>query len=105
MNTVPDEQAPVVLINIFKCQARHQDELMDHLQALVRAQVALPGFVSATLHRGLNGGVIANQAVWADTASWKAMTRHPDVVGAMGPILTIATFEPHLYAPGDTIRA
>ncbi|AYG93858.1 antibiotic biosynthesis monooxygenase [Brevundimonas naejangsanensis] len=96
---------PVVLINIFKCDARHQDALMEGLEDLVRTQTALPGFVSATLHRGLNGRVAANHAVWASADHWKAMTRHPKVVAAMGPILAIATFEPHLYEPGEVIKA
>jgi hypothetical protein len=78
---------------------------MEHLAALVRIQTALPGFVSATLHRGLNGLVAANHAVWASAGAWKAMTRHPQVVAAMGPILAIATFEPHLYEPGEVIQA
>lgn len=92
---------PVVLINIFKCDSRHLDELMEHLTALARVQSALPGFVSAALHRGLNGRVAANHAVWASATDWKAMTRHPQVVAAMEPILAIATFEPHLYEPGE----
>ncbi|MNE20309.1 Tetracenomycin-F1 monooxygenase [compost metagenome] len=96
---------PVELINVFKCDARHQDELMEQLRALVRLQTALPGFVSATLHRGLNGRVAANHAVWASADHWKAMTRHPAIIAAMGPILTIATFEPHLYEPGEVIKA
>lgn len=97
--------APVELINVFKCDARHQDELMEQLRALVRLQTALPGFVSASLHRGLNGRVAANHAVWASADHWKAMTRHPQIVAAMGPILAIATFEPHLYEPGEVIEA
>lgn len=68
---------PVVLINIFKCDQRHLDELIERLAALAKVQSELPGFVSATLHRGLNGRVAANHAVWASATDWKAMTRHP----------------------------
>lgn len=94
----------VVLINIFKCEPRRQDVLMEHLTVLARAQTALPGFISATLHRGLNGRTVANHAVWRSADDWKAMTRHPTVVQAMGPILAVATFEPHLYEPGEVIE-
>ena len=96
---------PVVLINVFKCDPRNLDPLIEQLTALAQVQAALPGFVSATLHRGLNGRVAANHAVWASATDWKAMTRHPQVVAAMGPILAIATFEPHLYEPGEVIQA
>lgn len=105
MSADANDDSPVVLINIFKCDARRQEGLMAHLTALAQVQRALPGFVTATLHRGLNGRVIANHAVWASPGHWKAMTRHPDVMAAMGPILAIATFEPHLYEPGEVVGA
>ena len=97
--------SPVVLINIFKCDARRQDVLFEHLTALAQVQRALPGFVSGTLHRGLNGRVVANHAVWSSATDWKIMTRHPQVVAAMEPILALATFEPHLYEPGEVVEA
>ena len=97
--------SPVVLINIFKCDARRQEDLIEHLTALAQVQRALPGFVSATLHRGLNGRVVANHAIWDSATDWKVMTRHPSVVAAMGPILALATFEPHLYEPGEVVEA
>lgn len=99
-----NDAAPVVLINVFKCDARHQDELMTRLAALAQVQAALPGFVSATLHRGLNGRVAANRAVWTSADHWQAMTRHPAVIAAMEPVTAIAAFEPHLYEPGETVE-
>lgn len=94
---------PVVLINVYRCEPDRQMALMDHLAIMVRAQRELDGFVAATLHRGLNGRVAAVHAVWRSQNEWKAMARHPAVVEAMGPILAIATFEPHLYEPGEVI--
>lgn len=106
MNAVlsPDPDAvPVVLINVFKCQPDRQDLLLELLTGLMQTQVALPGFVSATLHRGLNGKTVANHAVWRSVEDWKAMTRDPAVSAAMNPIMAIATFEPNLYEPGEVI--
>lgn len=94
---------PVVLINVYRCEPDRQAALMEHLAVMVRAQRDLDGFVSATLHRGLNGRVAAVHAVWRSQNEWKAMARHPRVVEAMDPILAIATFEPHLYEPGEVI--
>ncbi|GAA0647906.1 antibiotic biosynthesis monooxygenase family protein [Brevundimonas lenta] len=94
---------PVVLINVYRCEADRQDALMEHLAIMVRAQRDLDGFVSAAIHRGLNGRVAAVHAVWRSREDWKAMARHPLVAGAMEPILAIATFEPHLYEPGEVI--
>lgn len=97
------DAVPVVLINVFKVDPTRQDELLELLAALTRAQVGLPGFLSATLHRGLNGKTVANHAVWRSVADWKAMTRDPDVAAAMSPIMAIATFEPNLYEAGEVI--
>jgi heme-degrading monooxygenase HmoA len=103
--TEPDADiAPVVLINVFKVQPEKQDELLEMLATLTRAQVGLPGFVSATLHRGLNGKTVANQAVWRSVEDWKAMTRNDAVSKAMLPIMAIATFEPNLYEAGEVIE-
>lgn len=94
---------PVVLINVYRCQPERQAALMEHLAALLEAQRRLDGFVSATLNRGLNGRVAAVHSVWRSQADWKAMARHPSVALAMDPILAIATFEPHLYEPGEVV--
>ena len=98
------DPAPVVLINVYRCEPERLDTLMDHLTTMIRAQRELNGFVSATVHRGLNGRVAAVQAVWRSREDWKAMTRHPTVNQVMGPIMALATFEPHLYEPGEVIE-
>lgn len=97
------DPAPVVLINVYRCEPARLEALMEHLTAMLRAQRNLDGFISAAVHRGLNGRVAAVQAVWRSREDWKAMTRHPAVNEAMEPIMAIATFEPHLYEPGEVI--
>jgi len=91
--------AHVVLINVYRCEPERQATLMEHLAAVVRAQRGRDGFVSATLHRGLNGRVAAVHGVWRSREAWKAMARHPEVAAAMEPVMAVATFEPHLYEP------
>lgn len=98
------EADAVVLINIYRCEPERQDALMEHLAAMLRTQRPLDGFVSATLHRGLNGRVAAVHSIWRSRDDWKAMARNPAVAEAMDPILAIATFEPHLYEPGEVIE-
>jgi heme-degrading monooxygenase HmoA len=97
------ESDPVVLINVYRCQPERLDELMDLLGIMVRAQRGAKGFVSATLHRGLNGKVAAVHAVWRSREDWKSMARSAAVNAAMEPIMAIATFEPHLYEAGEVI--
>ena len=93
----------ITLINIFTVAPERQDELVALLQALTdEVTSTLPGFISASFHRGLNGRRVANYAQWETAEHWKAMVRHPEVQARMGPIIAMATFEPHLYAPVST---
>jgi len=94
---------PVVLINVYTCKPERLDELMELLAVMVRAQRGAEGFISATLHRGLNGKVAAVHAVWRSREDWKAMARGPAVNAAMEPIMAIATFQPNLYEAGEVI--
>jgi len=94
---------PVVLINVYRCEPERLDELMERLSVVVRAQRGAEGFISATLHRGLNGKVAAVHAVWRSREDWKAMARSAAVNAAMEPIMAIATFEPHLYEPVEAV--
>jgi len=98
------ESDAVVLINVYKCDPARQDELMDRLTVMVGVQKYLDGFISATLHRGLNGKTAAVHGVWGSREQWKAMARHPAIVAAMEPIMGLATFEPNLYEPGEVIE-
>lgn len=95
---------PVVLINVYRCDPDRLDALMELLTVMVRAQREAEGFISATLHRGLNGRVAAVHAVWRSGDDWKAMARSPAVNAAMEPIMAIATFEPNLYEAGEVIE-
>lgn len=95
---------PVVLINVYRCEPERLEALMELLAVMVRAQRDAEGFISATLHRGLNGKVAAVRAIWRSRDDWKAMARSPAVNKAMEPIMAIATFEPHLYEAGEVIE-
>lgn len=99
-----DDISPVVLINVYKGEIEKQDTLVECLTVLNQAMRELPGFISATVHRGVNGKHVANYAIWNSAADWKAMTRDPAVVAAMSPIMALATFEPHLYEAGEVIE-
>ena len=98
------DAAPIVLINVYKCQPDKQDALMALVATMARAQIGLPGLISATLHRGLNGKTVAIHAMWRSVEDWKAMAREPRVAAAMSPIMAIATFEPNLYEAGEAIE-
>ena len=88
----------ITLINIFTVAPERQQELLNLLQAMTDEVTRhLPGFVSASFHRGLDGKHVANYARWESEAHWKAMVRDPRVQARMEPVVGIATFQPRLY--------
>lgn len=95
---------PVVLINVYTCKSEQLDTLMELLAIMVRTQREAEGFISATLHRGLNGKGAAVHAVWRSGEDWKAMARGAALNAAMEPIMAIATFAPQLYEAGEVIE-
>ena len=97
------QAAPVVLINVYRCEPERLDALMERLAVMVRAQRKAEGFISATVHRGLNGKVAAVHAVWRSREDWKTMARSAAVNAAMEPIMAIATFEPNLYEAVEVV--
>lgn len=99
----PIDDDPVVMINIYRCEAARQTVLVEHLVQLLHVQKDIDGFISAVLHRGLNGKTTAIRSVWRSQEAWAAMARHPSIMARMEPIMGLATFEPHLYEAGEVI--
>ena len=57
----------------------------------------LPGFISANIHKSLDGTRVTNYAQWASKAAFEAMQQDPAVQSHMQEALQIATFDAHLY--------
>jgi quinol monooxygenase YgiN len=78
--------APVVtLINVFTVDPVDQQRLVEAWQrATDDVMRHLPGFVSANVHRSLDGTKVVNYAQWESQEAFTAMLQNPDA----GPYLT-----------------
>ena len=99
MVTIAKNNDVVTLINVFTVAPEDQQRLVDVLveatQAVMRKQ---PGFVSANIHRSLDGTRVANYAQWRSREAFEAMLQDRDAAEHMGEAAKIAErFEPHLY--------
>jgi quinol monooxygenase YgiN len=105
----------VTLVNVFRLhdpadQPRLVDLLVQATEAAIRHR---PGYVSANIHRSLDGTHVVNYAQWRSQADFQAMLRDPDAQEHMRPAAELAEIEPHLYevvysdesAAGDGARA
>jgi quinol monooxygenase YgiN len=97
--TTIDPSANVVtLINVFEVLPGKQDELVRLLeQATVEVMCKQPGFVSANLHKSLDGKHVANYAQWRSKDDFDRMLQNPQAQTHMGQVLEIAKAAPMLY--------
>jgi heme-degrading monooxygenase HmoA len=88
----------VTLINVFTVAPENQQRLID---LLIRATDGLvdraPGFVSATLHRGVDGTKVTMVAQWRSAEDYQAMRQDQRPLPFLQEALSFATFEPGMY--------
>jgi quinol monooxygenase YgiN len=94
MNVSP----PVTLINVFTVDPTKQEELIDLLARATEASVRhAPGFISARLHRSLDGTKVTMYAQWERREAYQAMRQDAGSTPYLERALAIATFDPGMY--------
>ena len=88
----------ITLINVFTVEPPNQQRLIDLLARATDEFVSrAPGFVSATLHRGLDGTKVTMYAQWNSVEDYETMRRDPGPLPFLQEALVIAKFEPGMY--------
>ncbi len=88
----------VTLINVFKVAPADQVRLVHLLTRATQEFVAkAPGFVSATLHRSLDGSKVTMYAQWRSVEAYETMRQDSRPLPLFEEALTFATFEPGMY--------
>ena len=89
----------VTLINVFTVAPEDQQRLLDLLvEATESAMNKLPGFVSANLHKSLDGTRVVNYAQWQSREALEAMLDNPEALLHIKEAEKIARkIEPRLY--------
>ena len=106
MKTTIEKDAPVVtLINVFTVDPSRQDELVKLLDDATEKVIRkLPGFVSANIHRGLDGRHVANYAQWATREAMEAMLAEPEAQHHIRLAASMAQYAPSLYSVASVHR-
>lgn len=92
--TIATDQEVMTLINVFTVDPENQQELIDVLAEATTVMVELPGFVSANLHRSLDGRRVVNYVQWRSQDDYNAMLANPRARTHMGQAADLATFDP-----------
>lgn len=88
----------IAVINVFTVEPGNQQRLLDLLARATDGSVnRAPGFMSATLHRSIDGTKATMYAQWRSVEDYEAMRRDPGPLPFLDEALTIATFEPGMY--------
>lgn len=103
MATIAKSTALLTLINVFTVEPEHQQRLVTVLaEATEQTMRHLPGFVSASLHKSLDGKKVVNYAQWRSQADFDAMRQSPEAKPHMAACAALATFEPILCTVEDS---
>jgi len=99
MTSIKTRNDVVTLINVFTVEPARQQELVDLLTRATDETIRhIPGFVSATIHKSLDGVRVTNYAQWRSREDFEAMLRNPAASPHLKEAAALATsFEPHLY--------
>jgi len=93
------KDAPIVtLVNIFAVEPENQQLLVDLLvEATEDVMCKLPGFISANIHKSLDGTRVTNYAQWRSVEDFRGIFQNPEALSHMPAIGKIAKSEPVLY--------
>jgi heme-degrading monooxygenase HmoA len=95
---ISTEQPVVTLINVFTVDPSNQQKLIDTLiEATDRVMRKLPGFVSANIHRSLDGKRVTNYAQWRTREDFELMFKNPQAAPHMQKCKELATNDGTLY--------
>jgi quinol monooxygenase YgiN len=103
MTTISPSRKLVTLINVFTVEPANQERLLDLLVRATETSVRhTPGFISASLHRGLDGTKVTMYAQWRSVEDYEAMRRNPAPLPYLQQALAIAMFDPGMYEVVET---
>jgi len=79
MLTIITGDRPMTVINVFTVVPAQQGRLVELLTQAADSSIRhVPGFVSAALHRGLDGTKVTMYAQWATPEDYDRMRARPD---------------------------
>ena len=105
MSTISKDNKLATLINVFTVGPKDQQKLVDMLiEATEKTMKNVDGFISANIHKSLDGKRVVNYAQWQSPEAFEAMVKNPKAQEHMKPIMEIATADFHLYEVTDTFE-
>lgn len=107
MTTIRKGTSPLTLVNVFHVEPENQQALVDLLiGATEQGMRHIDGFVSANIHRSLDGKRVVNYAQWRSREDFEAMLQNPEAVPHMKKAEALVdSYDPILCEVVDTLTA
>lgn len=103
MTTISPSRKLVTLINVFTVEPVNQRQLIELLARATETSVRYAaGFISASLHRSLDGTKVTMYAQWRSVEDYQAMRENPTPLPYLQQALAIAKFDPGMYEVVET---
>ena len=104
MATISKDRKLLTLINVFTVDAEKQNELAELLvRATDETMQHLPGFISASIHRSVDGTRVVNYAQWQSQEDFAALRENPKARPHMEAAAKLAKFDPIVCEVVDSI--
>ena len=102
MSIIEKSNDILTLVNVFTVRPEKQRELVAVLiEATQQTMKHMPGFISANIHRSLDGNKVVNYAQWKSMDAFEAMRKNPKAIPHMQAAAALAQFEPILCEVSD----
>jgi quinol monooxygenase YgiN len=106
-NSLPEKKI-YTLINVFTVDPDKQQQLVDTLIETTEGWIkSLPGFISATIYKSLDGTKVVNyaQALWKDKEAFDLLGSDPEIRACMDLAVQLGKPDGSFYTAERTITA
>jgi quinol monooxygenase YgiN len=97
MTTLSLDNKLTTVIIIFAVEPSQQDELIAAIEEFLETVKTQPGFVSANLHKSIDGVKVANYAQWASMEEFEAFRNNTQVQQKAQKLFTFGQPDSHVY--------
>ena len=97
MATLSIDNSLTTVIIIFTVKPEQQQELINTIKEFLETVKTLPGFVSASLHKSIDGVKIVNYAQWSSRDDFESFINNQEVKAKASKLFEFDSPDSHVY--------
>ncbi|MBH8554206.1 antibiotic biosynthesis monooxygenase [Nostocaceae cyanobacterium CENA357] len=97
MATIATKNEVITVIIIFSVKPEQQQELIDAIAEFVEIVKQQPGFVSANIHKSIDGLKVANYAQWQNQADYNSFINNTELQAKAAKLREFNPPDIHIY--------